>query len=234
MLKRIFFKNHNKINRDLWLRETLGKLPVTTKLLDAGAGELQNKKYCNHLNYFSQDFCKYDGLGDGKGLQTSIWDTSQIDVVSDIIKMPFQNSSFDAILCSEVFEHIPNPLLALEEFSRVLKPGGKLIITAPFASFVHFAPYYFYSGYSKYWYEHHLPNNGFKIIELSANGDWYDYCRQEILRLGPFSRKEKEPLWPLAMVLSVLANLYFFFRGLLRRGSGNMACFGWHCVATKE
>jgi hypothetical protein len=36
---------------------------------DAGAGELQFKKFCSHLKYATQDFAKCNGKGDGVGLQ---------------------------------------------------------------------------------------------------------------------------------------------------------------------
>src|SRR5674476_1266665 len=67
-----------------------------------------------------------------EGLQTKGWDTTRIDLVSDITAIPAPDASFDAILCSEVLEHVPEPTHALDEFTRLLKPGGVLILTAPF------------------------------------------------------------------------------------------------------
>ena len=130
--------NENETNRNVWLEKVLTDLPTGLRILDAGAGQLRNKPFCQHLNYVSQDICQYDGTGDSKGLQTGIWDTSHIDLVCDISDISEPDSSFDVILCSEVFEHLPEPVSALTEFGRLLKPGGKLILTAPFASFVHF------------------------------------------------------------------------------------------------
>jgi 2-polyprenyl-3-methyl-5-hydroxy-6-metoxy-1,4-benzoquinol methylase len=43
-------------------------------------------------------------------------------------------------MCVEVFEHLPEPIKAVEEFARLFKPGGYLILTAPFCSLTHFAP----------------------------------------------------------------------------------------------
>ena len=161
--------------RQAWLREVLSALLQAARLLDAGAGELKNRKYCDHLQYISQDFCEYQGSGGhpDEGLQTQGWDTSRIDLVSDITKIPAPDESFDDILCSEVLEHVPEPTHALDEFTRLLKPCGKLILTAPFGSNVHMAPYHFCTGFSKYWYQHHLEPRGFEIKALVANGDWY-------------------------------------------------------------
>ena len=152
----MFYRNINEENHQNWLKKTLSALPQGVRILDAGAGELKNRKYCGHLDYVSQDFCQYDGTGDGKGLQTDLWDTSRIDIVCDINAIPEPAQSFDDILCSEVFEHLPDPTKTLDEFARLLKPGGKLILTAPFASLVHFAPYHYCTGFSRYWYEYHL------------------------------------------------------------------------------
>ena len=233
MLKKLLFRDFNAERRDKWLAEQLSQIPSGMRILDAGAGELRNKKHCKHLNYFSQDFCQYEGTGDGKGLHTGIWDTSKIDFVCDIIAIPEPDNSFDVILCSEVLEHIPDPLPAIKEFSRLLKPGGKLILTAPFSSHVHFAPYHFCTGFSKYWYERHLPSSGFNIKELTPNGDWFDFFHQEAARFGLVAKKYNETLWPLACLLSFLCIMYFKIRRQQKPKSHDMCCLGWHCVATK-
>jgi len=179
----------NQSNREKWLKTTLNKIPKGKKILDAGAGELQYKKFCKHLNYVSQDFGGYDGKGDDKGLQMQSWDNSKLDIVSDIAKIPVKDSSFDAIMCIEVLEHIPHPAESIKEFSRIIKPNGYLIITAPVSSLTHFAPYYFYNGYSQYWYEKYLLDFGFKITELQFNGNWFEAIAQE-LRRTPFMISE--------------------------------------------
>jgi glycosyltransferase involved in cell wall biosynthesis/ubiquinone/menaquinone biosynthesis C-methylase UbiE len=51
--------------------------------------------------------------------------------VADGIKLPFKDCSFDKVSCSEVLEHIPEYKKALKEIHRVLKPGGKVVITVP-------------------------------------------------------------------------------------------------------
>jgi len=228
----MFYTNTNEENRQSWLKKTLFSLPQGARILDAGAGELRNRPLCKHLTYVSQDFCQYEGRGDGKGLQTGQWDTSLIDLVCDVNSIPEPDSSFDAILCSEVLEHVPDPTRPLDEFKRLLKPGGKLILTAPFASLVHFAPHYYSSGFSRYWYEHHLSQRGFFIEELVPNGDWFAYCQQEVMRLGRTARQYGDWSWPLAYLLSVLGALYFKLRGGGR--ADDLACFGWHCVAVKN
>ena len=50
----------------------------------------------------------------------------------DLKSTSFKNDTFDLILSSEVFEHVPNPYEAFKEVLRILKPGGKHIFTVPF------------------------------------------------------------------------------------------------------
>ena len=228
----MFYRNINEANHHAWLKKTLAALPRGARILDAGAGELGNRPLCAHLDYVSQDFCQYQGEGDGKGLQVDKWDTSQINLVSDITAIPAQDASFDAILCAEVLEHVPDPTLALDEFARLLKPGGQLILTAPFASIVHLAPYHYCTGFSRYWYEHHLQKRGFLITELSPNGDWFAFCKQELMRLGSTARRYGDWSWPLAYALALLGTLYFSIRG--GRKAEDLACFGWQCIAVKK
>ncbi|MBU8910288.1 MAG: class I SAM-dependent methyltransferase [Desulfobacterales bacterium] len=49
----------------------------------------------------------------------------------DVTKLPFKNSSFDIVICSEVLEHIPDDKRALSELVRILKPGKILAVSVP-------------------------------------------------------------------------------------------------------
>lgn len=173
----------NLSNREAWLAKTLKKIPANSKILDAGAGELQYKRFCKHLKYTSQDFAQYNGEGDGKGLQTDTWDNTKLDIVSDIADIPVKAKQFDAIMCIEVFEHIPHPTEAIKEFSRIIKPGGTLLITTPVSSLTHFAPYYFYNGYSRYYFEKVLADYGFEDIKIQFNGNYFEVLAQELRRV---------------------------------------------------
>ena len=232
LIKKVIGADANEHERQRWLAQTLKAIPHGMRILDAGAGELRNKPLCAHLVYVSQDVCQYDGSGDSLGLQTGKWDTSKIDLVCDIVNIPEPDGSFDVILCSEVFEHLPDALKALDEFGRLLKPGGKLITTAPFASLVHFAPYHYSSGFSRYWYEYHLPSRNLRIEELVANGDWFSFAKQELLRLPATARLYGGRNWRLAYLVVVVGLFYFWLSGKTRPAD-DLACFGWHCVAVR-
>lgn len=53
------------------------------------------------------------------------------DVKADICKLPFEDQSFDVILCNHVLEHIPDDARAMSEMYRVMKPGGWGIFQVP-------------------------------------------------------------------------------------------------------
>lgn len=173
----------NESARETWVRHQLEQLPSEWRLLDAGAGEQQYRKYCGHLDYVAQDFARYVPSEDPAGLHMDSWNYSNLDIVCDITAIPEPNASYDAVLCAEVLEHLPDPLAGMRELSRVLKPDGVLILTAPFCSLTHFAPYHFSSGFNRFWYETHLPALGIRIEEITPNGNYFEYLAQELRRL---------------------------------------------------
>jgi SAM-dependent methyltransferase len=65
-------------------------------------------------------------------------------VLADAYRLPFDDGAFDVVLCAEVLEHMHTPALALAEMSRVLKAGGRLLLTTPFAYPIHYAPTDYY------------------------------------------------------------------------------------------
>jgi ubiquinone/menaquinone biosynthesis C-methylase UbiE len=224
----------NEETRVKWIEETLKKIPRGSTLLDAGAGECQFKKFCGHLNYVAQDFAQYDGTGD-TGLQTGTWDNTKLDIVSDITEIPRPDQSFDAIMCTEVFEHIPDPVRALNEFDRLLKKGGYVLITAPFASLTHFAPYHFASGLSRYFYEHHLNKLGFEILDLQMNGNYFEYIAQEIRRIKSVGKKYT------GKKINLLDKLFIHLPLITLKklskadtGSKELLCYGIHVFARKK
>jgi len=224
----------NEVVRVQWIGETLKKIPEGLTILDAGAGESQFKKFCGHLKYIAQDFGEYQGAGE-VGLQTGTWDNSKLDIVSDILSIPLPDHSVDAIMCTEVLEHIPDPLGAIKEFSRLVKPGGYLLITAPFASLTHFAPYHFASGLSRFFYEKHLPDNDFKITDLQLNGNFFEYVAQENRRIKSIAAKYADKNLNIFDKIIIHLNLHLLQKLSARdKGSEELLCYGIHIFARKK
>lgn len=228
---------NNVKNREDWLKKTLKDIPSKSSILDAGAGELQYKKFCNHLKYTSQDFAQYTGEGDGGSLQTGEWDNSKLDIVSDITNIPVQDSSFDAIMCVEVFEHIPKPIEAISEFYRILKKDGTLIITAPFAALTHFSPYFFYNGFSQYFYNKILNEIGFEVEEINFNGNYFEYIAQELYRLNDIALKYSGKKTELNEIEKMSLNIILNKLAIASKndsGSHELLCHGINVRAKKK
>ncbi len=226
----------NKEVRDIRLRKRLKEIKPGLRILDAGAGQLRYKSFCDHLKYASQDFNCYEGGGDGKALQNEKWNQKNLDIISDITAVPEPDASFDAIMCIEVLEHLPEPIKAIQEFARLLKQGGILILTAPFCSLTHFAPYHFCTGFNRYFYEKYLPANAFKIIELQENGNFFEYLGQEIRRIPSvaerYTQGRKYTRFESLAIKICLSMLERFSKEDC--GSNELLHFGYHIIGEKK
>lgn len=115
------------------------------------------------------------------------------DVQADAAILPFQSFCFDVVLCSELLEHVLNPVQVLSETYRVLTPGGTLLITAPFLYRLHADPHD-YGRYTASWWGVQLASSGFREIQITPQGYYYsvlvDIFKQyiEARWRGPFVR----------------------------------------------
>ena len=231
-----FFHINIAGDRARWVKKTLLALPRGLRVLDVGAGETPYKKWCVGQEYLAQDFSQYDGTGDGVGLQTGTWDRSNIDIVCDIVAIPEPDASFDVIICTEVLEHVPDPVAALAECTRLLKVGGTLIITAPFHSMTHFAPYHFCTGFSAYFYEEYLARrNGYEMLEVAPQGSFFTAVAQEVMLVPRFcSRYVGIPLAILSVPFILPALIFLRIAMALESGSKELLCFAYFVRARKK
>lgn len=232
VLPHIGDNNHEK--RIEWVITQLQALPEGIRLLDAGAGTQQFRKYCSHLNYIAQDFAAYVPSTDVVGLQNDEWNYGKLDIISDITNIPEPDASFDAILCSEVLEHLPDPNAALKEFSRLLKKDGILIVTAPFCSLTHQAPYFFSTGFSKFYYQHCLDSLGFENIDTATNGTYFEYLAQEARRVNSTSKKYTgKGLNIFQKIITTLFIRLLASKAKKDKGSEELLCYGYFVKARK-
>jgi ubiquinone/menaquinone biosynthesis C-methylase UbiE len=179
-IKYLFNNEHFRHDR---IKEQLTQIDNGKKILDAGCGRQPYQKFCNHLEYFAQDFALYEkdklhSFAEG----STKFEYGRLDYIGNIWNIAEKDNTFDIILCTEVLEHIPYPEKTLIEFYRLLKPGGQLLLTFPSNCLRHMDLYYFSSGYSDRYIEYFLPEIGFKIKYLKANGDYYKWIMVEIYR----------------------------------------------------
>jgi SAM-dependent methyltransferase len=169
----------NQEERDAWVVEQITKLMLPNEIvLDIGAGTSPYREYLKEQRYISHDFGQYEGVKLGGSVEYA-----HIDIRSDITNIPLESGSIDHIICTEVLEHVPRPLDAISEISRLLRIGGYAIITAPFTSGLHQEPYHYYAGFSPYFYEYASINFGLKIKEINQHGGFLRLMAQESMRL---------------------------------------------------
>jgi SAM-dependent methyltransferase len=171
----------NRLNRDRWVAGIADQLEGGTRILDIGAGTCRYRHLFAHCQYETQDFMQFEGSEDGL-FTYSDWSYDQIDYVCDATEIPVEKGSFDAVLCTEVLEHVPNPIMVLGEIARILKPGGKAFVTAPLGSGLHQEPYHFYGGFTPHFYREFLTEFGFNSIVVQPNGRFFRLLLQEIHR----------------------------------------------------
>ncbi|HHT9135736.1 MAG TPA: methyltransferase domain-containing protein [Candidatus Wunengus sp. YC60] len=171
--------NFNQRDRDRWVHAKALTVPAGSHVLDIGAGTCPYRPLFAHCVYKTHDFKRYTGEKLGGTKEYGI-----IDYESDICAIPVPDNSFDIILCTEVLEHTPEPIEAMREIARILRPGGRLFITAPLGAGLHQLPYHYYGGYTPEWYRHFCKKFGLYISEIIPNGGFFKLLAQECARVA--------------------------------------------------
>lgn len=133
----------------------LAPLYMRGRLLDLGAGR---SKYKSLLPTAVTEYVACDNF-----------DAPHIHVKSDAHALPFPDASFDTVLCTMVFEHVPRPWIVAAEIERVLRPGGIAIVTAPFMFPYHRDPEDFFR-YTKPGMQSLFPR--LKTLAVEGYGSW--------------------------------------------------------------
>lgn len=221
----------NDTYRDAFIARVAHELKPGSKVLDAGAGPCRHRPLFAHCDYRAQDFAKYEGSDHSYG---------ELHYISDITAIPEVDEYFDFILCTEVFEHIPRPDEAVRELSRLLRPGGELVITAPLGSAIHMPPYHFYGGFTPFWYQHFFAQNQLRAVSIVPNGGFFKLYAQESQRflgmLGPRNGVLRWLFLPLKLALALWFRLFLplLCHWLDRLDSAPSFTVGYFVRASKE
>jgi len=96
-------------------------------------------------------------------------DKNRVDIICPATDLAFEKNQFDSILCSQVLEHVYDHPKMMHEIFRVLKPGGHIILTVPFAWELHEEPYDYYR-FTKHALKELFQTTGFDIDYIKPNG----------------------------------------------------------------
>jgi len=118
--------------RSLLVRSSLNRLRLKDfeSVLIVGAGDDPYRSLFKHPGrYLTLDLDGHPGI---------------TDVIANAQTLPFASASFDCVLASEVVEHLEHPQSFVAEASRVLMPGGTIVLTVPFMFHNHADPHDFW------------------------------------------------------------------------------------------
>ena len=142
------------------IRETLAPLISRhTKgvVLDAGAGRLAWRALLRDKAaiYFASD---------------TFFSHPELAFLCDVQGgVPLRNASVDTIFCCSVMEHTPEPWRVLPEFRRILRPGGKIILSVPFLYYLHGVPQDYFR-FTQFGVARLAAAAGLEVIEITTSG----------------------------------------------------------------
>jgi SAM-dependent methyltransferase len=213
-LRRIFSTNSSRERLFLENEAFAASIPDGARVLDAGSGEAPYKPLLAHCRYESADFEMVD-----KPYAKSTY-------VCDLREIPVEDQRFDAVIFNQVMEHVPEPAKVLAELFRVLKPGGRMIYTAPLFYEEHEQPYDFYR-YTQFAIRYLFEGAGFRIDRLDWMDGYYStvaYQQNRMVRFLPIKPSAVAPgllgyaMAPLMLFLRVqAAPLSFVFHWMEMR-----------------
>ena len=199
-----------------------------TLVLDAGSGQGRFKAEFEHTRYVGVDLA----VGD------ATWDYTALDTISNLVRLPFDDDLFDVVLCTQVLEHVPEPQRVLNELSRVLKPGGKLYLSAPQSWHQHQKPHDYYR-YTSFGLRYLLTSAGLEVEELLPMGGYFWFLSFQLQNLNywvfPRGMKGRRWTWPLrglfALLFQVITPMILYYLDPLDRIQDET--FGYVCTAVK-
>jgi SAM-dependent methyltransferase len=162
---------------DNFVGSVAAEIPAGARVLDAGAGEGRFKSFFAHTAYIGIDF----GQGDKS------WDYSRLDVIGKLEDLPFPDMSFDHVLSIVVLEHTPQPGRVIDEFQRILKPGGMVHLVVPHMWEEHQRPHDFFrftSGGIRYL----LQTAGIRIRRIHPVGGFFWQLGRRLMGVLSFTQ----------------------------------------------
>lgn len=105
--------------------------------------------------------------------------------VADAHKLPYQKTTFDLVVCTEVLEHLDDPKLAILEIKRVLKKGGFGIIELDSGNLLFSVVWYIWRKlWGRVWNDSHLHSFNIEMLEKMILSCGLDILRKKRFNLG--------------------------------------------------
>jgi len=137
---------------------------ITGHLLDLGCGAKPYRKVFSKVS-------SYVGIDLPATISANHME-KRADVYGEIGRLPFCDACFDAVLSTQVLEHVPVPATVVLEAARVLRPGGTILLTIPFVAAEHEEPHDYFR-FTRYGMQSLLEQNGFEAVAVKKQfGFW--------------------------------------------------------------
>jgi ubiquinone/menaquinone biosynthesis C-methylase UbiE len=153
--------------------------------------------------------------------------------------MPFSGMTFDAAVCTQVLEHVPEPQQVVNEIVRVLKPGGVFFLSAPQSWHQHQKPYDYYR-YTSFGLRYILEKSGLDVRSIEPLGGYFWFLSFQLQNsvYWTFSFRDQKYRWLtfpiralMALFFQIIAPLILFYLDGLDPVKDET--FGYFCIASK-
>lgn len=177
-----------------------GEIPAKASVLNIGAG--------GQVQRIIEESLRHEDI---ILISTDIDPKRRPDIVDDITSSKLEDESFDFIICSEVLEHVKEPQSAVDNFFRLLKPGGKCLVTVPFLFPTHDAPHDYFR-YTEFGLRHLFTS--FKILDMRSRNTWWETVLLLKLRMLWFANFRTQVMIAISsLVFILLIPLFVLFSG---------------------
>jgi SAM-dependent methyltransferase len=221
----------SRIRLEQELAAFAGRLADGSVILDAGSGDLRYKPFFHRQNYESADFCQVE-----KKYETPTYEC-------DLKAIPVEDGRYDAVVMTQVLEHLPQPSKVLAELYRVLKPGGRILVTAPLWYPEHEKPFDFFR-FTQYGMRQLFLDSGFVVEDIHWLEGWMATISHQLeimakeLPKSPAELK-REIGWPAAFVFFLARPLFKWLSKLAAAAElrskvqSRGYCINYVCLALK-
>lgn len=202
--------NPSRIWLDREVEAFARSLPDGATVLDAGSGDQVYRAKFAGKAYESADFEQVD-----KPYASSTY-------VCDLAAIPVGDSRYDAVLFTQVMEHLPEPRDVVRELYRVLKPGGRLFYSGPLFYEEHEVPYDFFR-YTQFGVRSIFEGAGFIVVELRWLEGYMGTLHYQLTRMAKHVRLSPGKIgggplaWLLVAMFAVLKPILRLAASLAKR-----------------
>ena len=221
-------------HRHSFMKKALKDIPKNATVIDVGAG---TKPYRQLINSRTPYYCAQDLHASAQN-KVGV-EQEAVDFVSSAEHMPIPSGSFDYAICTELLEHVTSPTGVMKEISRILKPGGKVIVTVPMIIGEHQQPWHF-QNLTRYGLAQLSHESGLSLDTISPRGG-YGSVMAALIRFMPGNLLRGQRIFvrvPLSLFVylispltSILFPLLFIQFDLLDKEKAYT--LGYHCVYSR-